>query len=169
MTRRGSFSKGRAVKTELMGNYHLRGIRSRLDERSGNPEGTGMLFAGEDRVAKVTLHASDGSVELQFKSNADEYRFLRHIARLPDDAFDAPFADRYTAAALFILDLFDRVHENQWLMKRCRTCTMFRITGDPENLWRQLDVSFNKQVAQQLRKDAGKQLECIANEVLAQT
>jgi hypothetical protein len=158
--------EGAAVNAELKGNYHLRNILSRLDERTGNAEGTAMLFAGEERVAKVALHAEDGSVEIQFKSNVDEYRFLRMIAQLPTDAFDAPFADRYTAAALFILELFDRGHETLWLKKRCRDSTVYRIAGDPEDLWRQIDVRFNATVARQLRKDAGGRLECIGNEML---
>ena len=155
------------MKTELMGNYQLRNILTRMDEVTGNAEGTAMLFAGEDRVAKVTLHADDGSVEMQFKGNAQEYRFLRFIADLPQDAFDAPFADRYTAAALFILELFDKGHETQWLKKRCRECTVFRLKGDPEDLWRTIDVKFNPWLACKLRKDAGSRLECIANERLA--
>jgi len=157
----------KAVKTELFGNYVLRNLLSRVDAKTGNIAGTAMLFAGEERVARVEIHAKDGSVEMQFKGNAQEYRFLRHIANLPLDSFDAPFADRKTAAALFILELFDQGHEFKWLQKRCRVATVFRIAGDPKDMWRQIDVQFNDNVARQLRKDAGKGLECIANERLA--
>lgn len=155
------------MNTEHFGNYVLRNLVSRMDAKTGAIGGTAMLYDGAERVAAVVVHAKDASVELQFKGNAHEYRFLRHIANLPCDAFEASFADRRTAAALFILELFDRGHEAEWLRKRCRDGTVFRVAGDPQDEWRVANVRFSDKVARKLRKAAGEAIECIANERLA--
>jgi hypothetical protein len=137
-------------------NYGLRRIRTRVSERTGNAEGSASLILNERTIAKVLL--KNGEVE--------EYQYLRHMAQLPSNAFDEPAADRATRAALFIIELFDRGHENEWLKKRCRQGTVFRLNGDPQDEWRLLNTHFTKAVGMQLRADVGPQLEQIANEDL---
>jgi hypothetical protein len=154
------------VNTATFANYNLRNLETREDTATGHTGGTAMLFAGDERVARVELNPRDGSVALQFKGPVQEYVFLRHIAGLPTDAFDAPFADRRTAAALFVLELCDRQHELRWLRKRCQTSTVYRIDGDPVDEWRSIKVRFCDEVAKRLRKAARGRLECIANEAL---
>lgn len=154
------------MSTAIFANYNLRNLETREDARTGHTGGTAMLFAGDERVASVELDPRDGSVALQFKGPVQEYLFLRHIAALPLDAFDAPFADRRTAAALFILELCDRQHERRWLRKRCQTNTVYRLDGDPVDEWRSIKVRFCDEVAKRLRKAARGRLERIANEAL---
>jgi len=153
------------MQPSVFGEYSLRRPRTRVNAETGEPEGEASLARGETMVAKAEL--KDGEVILAFKKKAEEYHFLRFIATLPIDAFDEIAEDRESLAAQFIIALFDRGHESEWLKKRCRQGTVFRLLGDPENEWRLLNMQFSRAVAMQLRADIGEELEQIANEEIA--
>lgn len=119
-------------------------------------------------VAKISIPDNDAAVEHEFTSVAHRFRFEQHLATLTPGFFPEKLADEETMRACFLLDLVDAVHADDQLQRMCQEHTVFRLKGDFEDHWRELDQPYSAAVATAIRKEYKAGLDVIANEIFGQ-
>jgi hypothetical protein len=116
-------------------------------------------------VAKISIPDNDAAVEHEFTSVAHRFRFEQHLASLAPAFFPEKLADEDTMRACFLLDLVDAEHADTQLQQMCQSHTVFRLKGDVEDHWRELDEPYSPALAKAIRSEYQSGLDMIANEI----
>lgn len=141
--------------------YLLRNFKG--GQKQGAMKVSADLFCENQRVATVKMIPSDpGHIQVELEDGGERILLVRHIARLTSEGDIASDID----IARFVGQLIENEYERQWLRGRCKKATLFRVTGDTPDEWREFPGRYTKTIADTIRSHLGDKLERIANEGL---
>lgn len=124
------------------------------------------VYVNNKRAGIAENGGHGGNTVVHWKSEVLADIVRAHVATLPPVEFEAggkTFSYEQDVDS-FISELADKTHNDNWLKRRCRSKTLFRLKSQPKGEYMSINYKYNPDVAAQLRVNHGDDLEEIINE-----